>query len=84
MVAQSGGEVNRLLDRRLVQRLPAIDAAHGDLPRGQRRLNMLQKGDLHEGFLPSGQVVAGRPPRCTAVEPQGCVALKSKLSAEVR
>ena len=37
MVAQSGGEVNRLLDRRLVQRLPAIDAAHGDLPRGHQR-----------------------------------------------
>ncbi len=36
MVAQSGGEVNQLLDRRLVQRLPAIDAAHGDLPRGHQ------------------------------------------------
>ena len=36
MVAQSGGEVNRLLDRRLVQRLPAIDAAHGDLARGHQ------------------------------------------------
>jgi len=31
MVAQSGGEVNRLLDRRLVEGLPAIDAPHGDL-----------------------------------------------------
>ena len=36
MVAQSSGEVNRLLDRRLVQRLPATDAAHGDLPRGHQ------------------------------------------------
>ena len=36
MVAQSGSEVNRLLDWRLVQRLPAIDAAHGDLPRGHQ------------------------------------------------
>ncbi len=34
MVAQSGGEVNRLLDWRLVERFPAIDAAHDDLPRG--------------------------------------------------
>ena len=33
MVAQSGGEVNRLLDRHLVQRLLATDAAHCDLPR---------------------------------------------------
>ncbi len=36
MVAQSGGEVNRLLDRRLVECLPAADAAHGDLPRGHQ------------------------------------------------
>ena len=36
MVAQSGGEVNRLLDRRLVECLPATDAAHGDLPRGHQ------------------------------------------------
>ena len=34
MVAQSGGGVNRLLERRLVQRFPAIDAAQGELPRG--------------------------------------------------
>ncbi len=36
MVTQSGGGVNRLLDRRLVQRFPAIDAAHCDLPRGRQ------------------------------------------------
>ncbi len=36
MVTQSGGGVNRLLDRRLVQRFPAIDAAHGVLPRGHQ------------------------------------------------
>ncbi len=36
MAAQSGGEVNRLLDRRMVERLPAIDAAQGDLPRGHQ------------------------------------------------
>jgi len=36
MVAQSGGEVNRRLDRRLVECLPATDAAHGDLPRGHQ------------------------------------------------
>ncbi len=36
MVTQSGSGVNRLLDRRLVQRFPAIDAAHGVLPRGHQ------------------------------------------------
>ncbi len=36
MFAQSGGEVNRLLDRRLVECLLATDAAHGDLPRGHQ------------------------------------------------
>ena len=36
MVAQSGGEVNRLVDRRLVECLPATDAAHSDLPRGHQ------------------------------------------------
>ena len=40
MVAQSGGEVNRLLDRRLVECLPATDAAHGDLPRGHQQNSM--------------------------------------------
>jgi hypothetical protein len=30
MVAQSGGEVNRLLDRRLAEYLPSTDAAQGD------------------------------------------------------
>ena len=37
MVTQSCGEVKRLLDRGLVQRLPAIDAVHGDLPRRHQR-----------------------------------------------
>ncbi len=36
MVAQSGGEVNRLLDRRLIQSLPAIDPPHSDLPGGHQ------------------------------------------------
>ena len=36
MVAQLGGAVNRLRDWRLVEYLPAIDAAHGDLPRGHQ------------------------------------------------
>ena len=36
MVTQSGGGVNRLLDRRLIQRFPAIDAAYGVLPRGHQ------------------------------------------------
>ncbi len=36
MVTQSCGEVKRLLDRGLVEGLPAIDLAHGDLPRGHQ------------------------------------------------
>jgi hypothetical protein len=34
MVTQSCGEVKRLLDRGLVEGLPAIDAAHVDLAAG--------------------------------------------------
>ena len=36
MVTQSCGEVKRLLDRGLVQRLPAVDPPHGDLPGGHQ------------------------------------------------
>ncbi len=36
MVTQSRGAFKRLLERRLVQRLPAIDSAPGDLPRGHQ------------------------------------------------
>lgn len=36
MVSKSGGEVNRLFDRRLVQRLPTADVAHGDLLQGHQ------------------------------------------------
>ncbi len=37
MVTQSCGEVKRLLDRGVIEGLPAIDAAHGDLLRGHQR-----------------------------------------------
>ena len=37
MFTQSCGEVKRRLDRRLIQRLPTIDPAHGDLPRRHQR-----------------------------------------------
>ncbi len=75
MVAQSGGEVNRLLDRRLVERFPAIDAAQGDLPRGHqgpeqhgRRVRVGQRAlGLHPALELSVQAVGGSTYTLTVV-----------------
>ena len=56
MVTQSCGEVKRRLNRRLVQRLPAIDAVHGDLPRHH------QRSEQHGRSLRVGQRTLGLDP----------------------